>query len=266
MPSRQDDIERIAQALQIAQGILKEYTPGKIAASDKGGAVDFDPVTEADTRVNDALKTFLHKGDDGWLSEETADDPARLGRQRVWVVDPLDGTREFVAGIPEWSVSIGLVENGHAVAGGVCNPQTGETMIGSPETGVTYNGRPAQPSQRTSLAGGLVPASRSELKRGEWDRFQNCGFEIRPTGSVAYKLAMVAAGRADAAWTLCPKHEWDVAAGVALVQAVGGIVVTLDGSAPSFNQPDTLLSGLIATPRPLAPAVADLLRIAIPTE
>jgi len=263
MPSRQQDIQRITAALHKAQDILKDYTPGMVAVADKGGRSDFNPVTEADTRVNDALQSLLHTGGDGWLSEETADDPARLKHRRVWVVDPLDGTKEFVAGIPEWSVSIALVEDGRAVAGGVCNPQSGETVIGSLETGVTYNGLPARPSQRVSLEGAVVPASRSEIRRGEWERFRDCGFEVRPTGSVAYKLALVAAGRVDAAWTLCPKHEWDVAAGVALIQAVGGIVVTLESVAPSFNRPDTLFSGLIAAPRSLAPAVADLLAIRI---
>src|SRR5207245_1834007 len=85
---------------------------------------------------------------------------------RVWVVDPLDGTREFVAGIPEWCVSIGLVENGEAIAGGICNPATGETFIGSLESGLTYNGRRARCSQKSSLSGAIILASRSEVKRG----------------------------------------------------------------------------------------------------
>ena len=89
-------------------------------------------------------------------------------------------------------------------------------------------------------------ASRSEVKRGEWEPFRNAPIEIRPTGSVAYKLALVAAGLADATWTLTPKSEWDVAAGVALVKAGGGFVECLDGSGPPFNNPSPRLSGLIA--------------------
>ena len=81
---------------------------------------------------------------EGWLSEEDVDDLGRLSKQVVWVVDPLDGTREFVDGIPEWCISVGLVVDGIAVAGGVCNPATNELFLGGLKSGVTYNGRPAQ--------------------------------------------------------------------------------------------------------------------------
>ena len=93
----------------------------------------------------------------------------------------------------------------------------------------------------------------------EWDRFQEMGFEVRPTGSVAYKLALVAAGKADATWTLVPKHEWDVAAGAALVAAAGGEVLTLDAEAPRFNKPDTLFRGFLATPPGLREPIMELL-------
>ena len=92
----------------------------------------------------------------------------------------------------------------------------------------------------------MVLASRSEVKRGEWESFRRKDFEVKPVGSVAYKLALVAAGLADATWTLVPKHEWDIAAGVALLQAAGGDVYSLEGEPPSFNQKNPLLSGLIA--------------------
>src|SRR5262249_53535181 len=150
------------------------------------------------------LRGNLLREGEGWLSEESVDDPLRLDRSRVWVVDPLDGTREFVAGIPEFCVSIGYVENGCSVAGGICNPATKETIIGSIDSGVLYNGKPAQPSQKTSLQGALILASRSEVKRGEWAQFQNGDFQIRPMGSVAYKLGLVAAGLADITFTLTP--------------------------------------------------------------
>ena len=89
------------------------------------------------------LRQNLLRDGEGWLSEESVDDLSRLEKSRVWVVDPLDGTREFVKGIPEFCVSIGYVENGRPVAGGICNPATNETFIGSIETGVLYNGKPA---------------------------------------------------------------------------------------------------------------------------
>jgi myo-inositol-1(or 4)-monophosphatase len=163
------------------------------------------------------------------------------------VVDPLDGTREFVKGIPEFCVSIGFVESGRPVAGGIYNPATDEVFLGSVESGVTYNGQPAQPSRRRTLDGALILASRSEVKRGEWKPFENAGFEIRPMGSVAYKLALVSAGLADVTFTLTPKNEWDVVAGAALVQSAGGFVSTLEKTDLTANRRDPLLSGLLAS-------------------
>jgi myo-inositol-1(or 4)-monophosphatase len=138
------------------------------------------------------------------------------------------------------------VENGRPVAGGICNPATNETIIGSIDSGVRYNGKPAQPSQRKTLEGALILASRSEVKRGEWQQFQNGDFQIRPMGSVAYKLGLVAAGLADVTFTLTPKNEWDVTAGAALVESAGGFVATLDNAPLRCNHRNPLLAGLIA--------------------
>jgi myo-inositol-1(or 4)-monophosphatase len=238
------DLDRIAAALSAAAAVLGEYTPGAVAARRKVGD---DPVTEADTRVDTLLREMLPRAGEGWLSEETEDDPSRLACRRVWVVDPLDGTREFVEGIAEWSVSIGLVEDGRPVAGGVLNPATGEQVLGAVGLGVTLGGSPAAVSTRQQLAGARVLASRSEVKRGEWQGYRPGAFELRPVGSVAYKLALVAAGLADATWTLTPKHEWDVAAGVALVLAGGGFVRAGRPEEERFNRPHPLLSSLLAT-------------------
>ncbi|HEX4954124.1 MAG TPA: 3'(2'),5'-bisphosphate nucleotidase CysQ [Thermoanaerobaculia bacterium] len=240
---RRADLERISAALDAAVEALGVFTPGAISASKKAGG---SPVTEADHAVNEVLLSLLPQTGEGWLSEETADDPARLSCRRVWVVDPLDGTREFVEGLPEWCVSIGLVEDGEAVAGGIVNPETGETIVGSLETGVTLNGRPVRASRRPDLAGAVVLASRSEVRRGEWAPFEGAGFTVEPLGSVAFKLALVAAGKVDATWTLVPKNDWDIAAGVALVNAAGGKVYQPGGARCRFNRPTTLLPGLIA--------------------
>jgi myo-inositol-1(or 4)-monophosphatase len=245
-------LARIARALEQAAGILRRYTPGAVAADEKAPG---DPVTEADCAVDAVLRSLLPRDDEGWLSEETADDLVRLERRRVWIVDPLDGTREFVAGIPEWCVSVGYVEEGRAVAGGICNPATRETILGSRDGGVLYNGGPATLSGRSDLTGGLVLASRSEVRRGQWDHYRNAPFSVRPMGSVAYKLGLVAAGRADATWTLAPKHEWDVAAGVALVLAAGGQVHLPGGKKLRFNREKPLLDGLAAYPPALEASV-----------
>ena len=241
--SSKETLERIHAALEAARAVLNRFTPGAIETEYKVG---HDPVTEADRAVDDILRKTLLRAGEGWLSEETVDDFTRLDKPRVWVVDPLDGTREFVQGIPEFCVSIAMVENGIPVASGICNPATDELILGSRETGVTYNGKPAQPSQRKDLRGALVLASRSEVKRGEWKQFESAGFNIRPMGSVACKLGLVAAGRADLTFTLVPKNEWDVAAGAALVESAGGWVLKLDASPLRCNQKNPLISGLLA--------------------
>jgi myo-inositol-1(or 4)-monophosphatase len=242
MTSENETLQRIHAALEAARGVLKGFTPGAIEADYKAG---HDPVTEADRAVDNVLRQHLLREGEGWLSEESVDDLSRLEKRRVWVVDPLDGTREFVQGIPEFCVSIAMVEDGVPVAGGICNPATDELILGSRDTGVTYNGATAQPSQRQDLHGALVLASRSEVKRGEWKQFESAEFNIRPMGSVAYKLGLVAAGKADLTFTLVPKHEWDVAAGAALVESAGGFILTLDNSRLRCNQRNPLLSGLL---------------------
>ena len=182
-----DILKRIEAAMEAACTVFARFTPGAIETEYKIG---HDPVTEADRAVDTVLRKNLLRDGEGWLSEETVDDFARLEKKRVWVVDPLDGTREFVQGIPEFCVSIGIVENGRPVAGGICNPATKETIIGAVDCGVNYNGQPAKPSQRTELKGSLILASRSEVKRGEWQQFQSGEYQIRPMGSVAYKLGL----------------------------------------------------------------------------
>jgi myo-inositol-1(or 4)-monophosphatase len=237
-------LSRIHEALEAARTVLGRFQPGAVEwveKSDRG-----DELTEADETVDRLLREHLPRPGEGWLSEETRDDPHRLGCRRVWVVDPIDGTREFVQGIPEWCVSIGLVEEGRAVAGGILSPAADRLILGSLETGVTLNGEPVGVTSTTELRGASVLASRSEVGRGEWDRFADASFEVVPCGSVAYKLGLVAAGLTDATWTLVPKNEWDVVAGVALVEAAGGIAIHADGQRPVFNRPNPKLPNLLA--------------------
>jgi myo-inositol-1(or 4)-monophosphatase len=258
--SRADDLQRIADALEASREVLARFTPGEIAHRSKQGG---SPVTEADTAVNEKLLALLPRGDEGWLSEETADDAGRLDSRRVWVVDPVDGTKEFIQGIPEWGVSIGLVEDGRAVAGGVCMPTRDLTIIGALESGVLVNDEACSARRLQSLQGIEVLASRSEVGRGEWQRFSDAPFSVKAMGSVACKLALVAAGIADATWTLVPKHEWDVAAGTALVMAAGGKVWTPDGQPPLFNKESPRFEGLLAAPSGIEQAVKDYLSAAI---
>jgi myo-inositol-1(or 4)-monophosphatase len=241
--SQAETVERIQSALESARQIFSRFTLGAIEAEYKAG---HDPVTEADTQIDAALRQELLREGEGWLSEESVDDLSRLEKKRVWIVDPLDGTREFVAGVPEFCVSVAMVEDGVPVAGGICNPATNEVFLGSLDAGVTYNGKPARASQRTSLEGAVILASRSEIKRGEWKRFEKAAVKVRPMGSVAYKLALVSAGLADVTFTLTPKHDWDIAGGAALVTSAGGFISTLENAPLHCNRKSPLLSGLLA--------------------
>ena len=236
-------LDRIQQALHAATEALTAFTPGKIQSTLKTGG---DPVTEADVLLDKILKAELLREGEGWLSEETKDDLSRLDKKCVWIVDPLDGTREFIQGIPEWCISIAYVVNGRPQAAGICSPSAQQTFLGTRAGGVTLNGNPVTVTEKPDLAGATVLASRSEVKRGEWKSFENAAFEIIPMGSVAYKMARVAAGLNDMTFTLVPKNEWDVAAGWLLVEAAGGQVLDKNGLPRQFNQADPLLPGLFA--------------------
>jgi myo-inositol-1(or 4)-monophosphatase len=218
-----DILQRIEAAMDAARTVFARFTPGAVEAEYKIG---HDPVTEADRAVDAVLRQNLLRDGEGWLSEETVDDPA---------------------GLPEFCVSIGFVENGKPLAGGIYNPATEETFIGSIDTGVLYNGKPARTSQRTTIEGALILASRSEVKRGDWKPYENGAFKVQAMGSVAYKLALVSVGLADITFTLTPKNEWDVAAGAALVKSAGGFVSTLEKTDLICNRCDPLLSGLLAS-------------------
>jgi myo-inositol-1(or 4)-monophosphatase len=180
-------LARIEAALEATRTVFARFTPGAIETEYKIG---HDPVTEADRALDALLRQNLLRDGEGWLSEETVDNPARLDKDRVWIVDPLDGTREFVKGLPEFCVSIGFAENGKPVAGGIYNPATQETFLGAIDVGVLYNGQPARPSQRTTLDGALILASRSEVKRGEWnsdpEERVGCGRRGRASGKCGW--------------------------------------------------------------------------------
>ena len=250
---RREDLARIRGALELAADVIARFSPGTVAVREKDNG---SPVTDADLAADEALRRALPAGDEGWLSEETPDDPARLARRRVWVVDPLDGTREFLAGLREWCVSIALVEDRVAVAGGIYAPALGELYLGAPGVGATLDGEPLAISRSETLAGTTALLGRWALSGRRSEAFAHAPFSVRPVGAAAYTLALVAAGRGDAHWSRGGKAEWDVAAGVALVTAAGGRVTTWDGATPSFNAWPPRIPGIVAC----APALQEPLR------
>ena len=226
------------------------------AARGDGGVdrkADDSPVTRAD-READAILRFalLAAHDAAWLSEETADSPERLGARRIWIVDPLDGTKEFIAGVPEYAVAVALVENGEPVLGVVHNPVTGETFWAERGGGAFRNGEPIHVAE-----GNVVLASRSETRGGEFTGFS--GWDVRPVGSIQWKLALVAAGQGAVTWSRGPKHEWDVCAGALMVQEAGGIAKELAGTPLRYNQARPKVRGILAgAPAAYARALAAL--------
>ena len=252
---RPEDLLAVKEALQRAGEVLRRHGANDVPFELKDGS---SPVTAADREIDALLRGMLPGPGDGWLSEESEDDARRLACRRIWIVDPLDGTRSFVARRPEYAVSIALVVDGVPVLGAVGNPASGVSVVGGPGLALEVHGDPALawPEPAASLR---VLASRSEWKRGEWTRFQAAAISVLPQGSVAYKLALVAAGFADATWTLNPKHEWDVAAGTALVAAAGGEVWLPRGGPVQWNKSRPLFRGFAAARPGLRPRVESLL-------
>ncbi|SRR5579875_508926 len=207
-----------------------------------------DPVTSADLEANRAIARILRPAfpDYGWLSEETADNPQRLERERVWIIDPLDGTNEFIQGVPEFCVSVALVERGEAVLGVIYNPIRRELYWGSRELGCFRGRQRVEVSRIPTLRRANILASRTEIKAGEWRIFEDA-LKTTAVGSVAYKLALIASCFGDGTFTRRPKSEWDVAAGTALITAAGGCVTTLDGEPLRFNRPQVTINGLVAS-------------------
>lgn len=222
-----------------------------------------NPVTSADLEANRVIAGLLRDAFPayGWLSEETEDDQTRLQCARVWIVDPLDGTKEFISGVPEFSIAIALAEQGEPVLGVTYNPVRREMFWAARGLGCHLNRRRVRVSRTRTLRRATVLASRSETARGEWQVFHG-QVKVSPTGSVAYKLVMVAAGMGDATFTRLPKNEWDIAAGTALILEAGGCVAGLDGEPVKLNQPNVKLPGLIASNRALYPQLARLARVA----
>jgi len=237
----------IAENAAIEAGILiMNYYKTDYEIRDKGY---HNPVTTADHAADSRLKEILMvaRPNYGWLSEETVDSPERLTKDRVWVVDPLDGTKEFIEGVPNFVVSIALVENGDPIVGVLYNPVTKETFTAAKGEGAFLNGKSIFCTAKENVSEMVILNSRSETRRGLWKSYGNTFGELKAIGSVAYKLGLTAAGQADIFASLRPKNEWDICAGNCIINEAGGKLIDLKGNRVIFNREKTLIEpGLIA--------------------
>ncbi len=234
----------LIDAVRAAGMIAMDYFRADPAAWEKSpGHV----VSEADHAANDHLKAALWQANpgDGWLSEESTDDLSRLDARRVWVVDPIDGTNAFLAGRPEFAVSVALVEDGAPVAAALFNPATDEMFEALARAGARLNGAALRESDAETVEGERLVSARSEKDRAEW-RDELSGVTVTALSSIAYKLALVAAGQYDACVTLLPKSEWDIAAVALLLDEAGGRMTDARGTGFSFNNRDTRFPDIVA--------------------
>lgn len=203
------------------------------------------PVTEADLAADAVLREALLAARPayGWLSEETADDPSRLEREWAWCVDPIDGTNSFVAGVPEFTVCVGLVRGDRPVLGVVANPATGTVYHAVAGGGAFRDGQPLRVTG--AGAAGRIAVSRSELQRELFVAFD--GWTLHPCGSTALKMCRVAEGATDAFVSFGPKHEWDVCAAELIVAEAGGRTSRLDGAPFRYNQPHPGWQGMVCS-------------------
>jgi myo-inositol-1(or 4)-monophosphatase len=204
-------------------------------------------VTAADLELDRLLHETLIGAfpDDAWLSEERADDQARLRRRRVWVVDPIDGTRAFANGLPEFAISIALLVDGAPVMGVVANPATGECFEAERACGAWQGDVRLHVSPHATLEGARLLSSRTELRRRNWPALIPEA-TFTDLSSLAYKLALVAAGRFDGLISRRASHDWDLAAAQLLIDEAGGRLSAPDGSALVLNRPELRHPGLVA--------------------
>jgi len=241
-----DDLELLIEAARNAGEIARPYWKANPEVWDKGDGQG--PVTEADLAVDRMLHEYLlsERPDYGWLSEETVDTTSeRLGKARVFIVDPIDGTRSFIHGDDNWAHSLAIAEEGEVIAAAVYLPLRDRLFTAIKGDGAWLNDEPLRTGQRCDLDGARVLATGQHLSDEHWiggaPKFVH---KFRP--SLAYRLSLVAQGRYDAMFSLRGTWEWDVAAGSLIVSEAGGQVTDQRGKTPLFNQSTPKLDGIVA--------------------
>jgi myo-inositol-1(or 4)-monophosphatase len=239
LPVTEARLEALSEVARAAGALALERFKGAFDQWEKSPG---NPVSEVDLAVDRFLKDELRRLDPhaGWFSEETVDNAERLLLPRVWVVDPIDGTRDYVRGRDGWAVSIALVEGGRAILGVLDAPARGEHWAARSGGGATRNGEAVAASQRATFAGARVPAD--VLPRNDADLIA-----VHKPNSIALRIAMVAADEADLVAALRWGHEWDVAAAALIAQEAGAIVTDAHGAPLRYNSTKGEAFGVLAT-------------------
>lgn len=240
---RTDDLGLLIAAARSAGAIAMQYFRTDMVVQDKGNN---HPVTQADLEVDRHLHHVLMgaRPDYGWLSEETVDDQSRLNTKRVFLVDPIDGTRAFIRGLPHFVVSLAVVEDGVPQAGVVYNPAKDVLFAAARGLGATRNGKSVQVRSCNSLEQCRMIAHQDLFRWSQWaGRWPQMQVDAR--NSMAWRMVLVAGGRADATLTLRPKSDWDLAAADLIAREAGAKVTDPLGREFAYNLPGTRKSGVI---------------------
>lgn len=251
-----DDLALLTSAAREAGDLAARYWHEGHAVAEKPGGQG--PVTDADLAVDALLRDrlTLARPGYGWMSEESPDDLARRSGDTLFIVDPIDGTRAFVAHERSWSISLAVVSHGVPVVAVVYLPLPDKLYAARTGLGATLNGAPIMARPVSGIDGAAVLASRPAFDPEHWrGTVPEMKRHFRP--SIAYRLALVAEGRYDAMVTFRDSWEWDVAAGALLVSEAGGTVTDRHGAALCFNTPDRLAAGVLAASSSLHAQIAD---------
>ena len=243
-----DDLALIVGAAQGAGEIARRYFGGSFRKWEKKKG---EPVTEADLAIDRFLFESLTaaRPNYGWLSEESVDNAERLKTARTFVVDPIDGTIAFLRNRPHFTHAIAVVENGRPTAAVVLNPITGECFGAAAGHGATLDGRPIHASNCDTVEGCRMLGSKTLFEHQAWSTLPNIPWppmHIEQRNSIAYRLALVAAGEFDATVALSSKHDWDLAAGDLILEEAGGRVTNHLGEILRYNGAVPIQKSLIA--------------------
>ncbi|HZQ40168.1 MAG TPA: 3'(2'),5'-bisphosphate nucleotidase CysQ [Rhizomicrobium sp.] len=249
-----DDLRLLEETVREAGRIALRFYGGDYKRWSKEGG---SPVTEADLAVNKFLHDRLTaaRPDYGWLSEESADDPARLDRDRVFVIDPIDGTIAFLKNRPHFTVCAAVVTEGRPCCGVVYNPASDELYAARAGSGAHRNGTAIHVGAREALEGCAMLGPRTELAQAPWPPMH-----VQNRNSVAYRLVLVADGSADASVSLSCKRDWDMAAADIILTEAGGRLTDAQGRALIYNRAITRQPSLAAANPALHTEIISLLR------